>query len=256
MELRECVASNGACLKSRHRKADNRYSFLNGNDWLLKFLCCTAHLKVKKGGENKLPSWTSEAIVKGSLILWNAHNGNSCHATSSRNASYFPSFGSCWARLDVSENGTLDQFGVRERASASAFYGRRSAAKSARFQRPSCRTLQTPKIFFGNGTENMSILIKSRAITRPTYSRFAVQCSSFIKWFLTNHKWRHAQTSRPRYQLTNQVIKRPRLQWPLIRDMTNELWRRWSVAWRSLPVKEREKFISFANIRETDDAAC
>ena len=98
---------------------------------------------------------------------------------------------SCRARLDVSENGTLDQFGVRERASASAFYGRRSAAKSARFQRPSCKT---PKISFGNGTENMFILIKSSAIiTRPMYCTFAVQCSSFIKWFLTNHKWRHVR---------------------------------------------------------------
>ena len=31
--------------------------------------------------------WSNPLI----LIVWNAHNGNSCHATSSRNASYFPS---------------------------------------------------------------------------------------------------------------------------------------------------------------------
>ena len=63
-----------------------------------------------------------------------------------------------------------------------------------RFQRPSGKALQTPKISFENGIENMLILIKSRAIiTRLMYCTFAIQCSSFIKWFLTNHKWRHVR---------------------------------------------------------------
>ena len=71
------------------------------------------HIQIRMellGGENSLLS-----LISDGRMCFDAHNGNQCHATSSRNGSYF-SFLAHGER----QNGTLDQFGVSEEKEGAA----------------------------------------------------------------------------------------------------------------------------------------